>query len=54
MRRLQLSEIVDRERQLGVGAQLCPFVAGEAVEWGHKRLGRDTIHRNFLAGGRSA
>jgi hypothetical protein len=32
VRRLQLPEIVDRQRELGIGAQLRPFVAGEAVE----------------------
>ena len=46
--RLQLSEIVDRERQLGVGAQLRPFVAGEAAEWGLERLSRDPVHQNSL------
>ena len=32
MGRLQLAQIVDRQRQLGVGAQLRPFVAGEVAE----------------------
>lgn len=40
MRRLQLAQVVDRQRQLGVGAQLRPLVACEAAEG---RIERPTI-----------
>ncbi len=48
--RLQLAKIVDRQGELGVCAQLRPFVAGKAPERGLERRAADfTIHGDFLA-----
>ena len=55
--RLQLAQIVDRQRELGVGAQLRPFVAGEAAERGLRAIeprpdSSELSHwRNLGAGG---
>ena len=47
--RLQLAQIVDRQRQLRVGAQLRPFVAREAAERRFERgVGRLAIHGDPL------
>ncbi len=49
MGRLQLAKVVDRQGELGVGAQLRPFVAGEAAEWGFQGRSADlTIQDDFL------
>src|ERR1700761_9839555 len=48
MGRLQPAQVVDGQRQLRVGAQLRPFVAGEAAERRLERLKPSAIHQNSL------
>jgi hypothetical protein len=50
MGRLQLAQVIDRERELRVGAQLRPFVTGEPPERGLEGVVDDfAIHGNLLA-----
>ena len=54
MVRLQLAQIVDRQRQLGVGAQLRPFVAGEVAIGRGGVVERIAAVESFMAGASSA